>query len=295
MKGSQGKTGVSPTLKITKTAAELREEVEGARKNGAVIGLVPTMGALHEGHLALVRRARRDCGLVIASLFVNPTQFGKNEDFDSYPRDEAQDLALFQQDGVDVVYAPGVSEIYPDGFGVTVTVSGLTEGLCGAMRPGHFDGVTTVVSRLFDHCRPDAAYFGEKDYQQLRVVEQMVLDLDLSIRIVGIPIIREKDGLALSSRNAYLNVCERSVAPALQRIMRVVADSLSVGVDLEEKCDWGSDELVRAGFERVDYFVIRDNETLRQVDEFRPGLRLFAAAWLGETRLIDNIEIDKIK
>ncbi|MEE2995816.1 MAG: pantoate--beta-alanine ligase [Pseudomonadota bacterium] len=295
MKGSQEKTDVSPTLKITRTAAELREEVEGARKNGAVIGLVPTMGALHEGHLALVSRARRDCGLVVASLFVNPTQFGKNEDFDSYPRDEAKDLALFHQHGVDIVYAPKVAEIYPDGFGITVTVSGLAEELCGAIRPGHFDGVTTVVSKLFDHCHPDVAYFGEKDYQQLRVVEQMVSDLDLSVRIVGIPIVREKDGLALSSRNAYLNVCERSVAPALQRIMRVVVDRLSLGVDMEEHCEWGRDAVIRAGFDRVDYFEIRDNETLLQVDGFRPGLRLFAAAWLSETRLIDNIEIDKIK
>jgi pantoate--beta-alanine ligase len=251
------------------------------------------MGALHDGHISLVRRARRDCGLVVASLFVNPTQFGENEDFDSYPRDEARDLALFGKHGVDIVYAPHVEEMYPDGFGITVTVSGVTEGLCGATRPGHFDGVTTVVSRLFDHCRPDAAYFGEKDYQQLKVIQQMVRDLDLSIRIVGIPVVRERDGLALSSRNAYLDVSERRIAPALQGTMRAVAGRLAAGIDLDAQCRWGRDALLSAGFDSVDYFEIRDGETLKPVDGFRPGLRIFAAAWLRETRLIDNLAVDE--
>lgn len=251
------------------------------------------MGALHDGHISLVRRARRDCGLVVASLFVNPTQFGENEDFDSYPRDEARDLALFGKHGVDIVYAPHVEEMYPDGFGITVTVSGVTEGLCGATRPGHFDGVTTVVSRLFDHCRPDAAYFGEKDYQQLKVIQQMVRDLDLSIRIVGIPVVRERDGLALSSRNAYLDVSERRIAPALQGTMRAVAGRLAAGIDLDAQCRWGRDALLSAGFDSVDYFEISDGETLKPVDGFRPGLRIFAAAWLGETRLIDNLAVDE--
>lgn len=294
MIGTQIGTGGASSLRIIRTADELRSAVEHVRENGTVVGLVPTMGALHEGHLALVRRARRDCGLVVASLFINPTQFGENEDFDSYPRDEARDLALFEQNGVDIVYAPGVDEMYPDGFVITVTVAGLTEGLCGATRPGHFDGVTTVVSRLFDHCRPDAAYFGEKDYQQLKVIQQMVRDLDLPIRVVGIPIVRERDGLALSSRNAYLDVSERRIAPALPGTMLAVAGRLADGVDLEAQCRWGSDALLDAGFDRVDYFEFRDTETLEPAEAFRPGLRIFAAAWLRGTRLIDNLAVDEI-
>ena len=176
-----------------------------------VIGLVPTMGALHAGHISLVHRARKECGLIIASLFVNPIQFGANEDFDSYPRDQERDFGIFERNGVDIVYAPAIDVIYPDGFGVTVTVSKLTECLCGTKRPGHFDGVTTVVSKLFEHCQPDCAYFGEKDYQQLKVVEQMVNELDLPIRVVGAPVIRERDGLAMSLRNTYLNETERRI------------------------------------------------------------------------------------
>ena len=282
-------------MRIIRTASEMRDAVEPVHNDGAVVGLVPTMGALHAGHLALVRRARRDCGLVVASLFVNPIQFGEDEDFDSYPRDEAHDLELFAQNGVDIVYAPTAAEMYPDGFGITVTVSGLTEGLCGARRPGHFDGVTTVVSKLFDHCRPDAAYFGEKDYQQLKVVERMVWDLGLSIRIIGIPVVRERDGLALSSRNAYLNVYERRIAPALQGTMRAVAGRLSGDVELEAQCRWGSDALLAAGFDEVDYFEIRDSETLQSAEGQRPGLRIFAAAWLRETRLIDNVAVDEVE
>ena len=282
-------------MRIIRTAVEMRDAVEPARNDGAVVGLVPTMGALHAGHLALVRRARRDCGLVVVSLFVNPTQFSANEDFDSYPRNEAHDLELLERNGVDIVYAPTAAEMYPDGFGITVTVTGLTEGLCGARRPGHFDGVTTVVSKLFDHCRPDAAYFGEKDYQQLKVVERMVQNLDLSIRIVGIPVVRERDGLALSSRNAYLNVYERRIAPALQDTMRAVAGRLSGDVELEAQCHWGRDALLAAGFDKVDYFEIRDSKTLQSAEVCRPGLRVFAAAWLRETRLIDNVAVDEVE
>ena len=191
-------------LTVLRSAAELRAATAPYRADGVLIGLVPTMGALHAGHLTLVQRARLDCGLVIASLFVNPTQFGEGEDFDAYPRDEAEDMALFAKHGVDIVYAPGVGEMYPDGFGVTVTVDGVTDGLCGDFRPGHFDGVTTVVSRLFDHCQPYVAYFGEKDYQQLKVIEKMTAQLGLDIRIVGVPIVRSRTGLALSSRNISL-------------------------------------------------------------------------------------------
>lgn len=250
------------------------------------------MGALHEGHLELVKRARRDCGLVIASLFVNPTQFGEGEDFDAYPRNEAEDIALFDAHGVDFVYAPDAAEMYPDGFGITVAVSGITEGLCGAARPGHFDGVTTVVSRLFEHCAPDVAYFGEKDYQQFKVVQRMVEELELNIRIVGIPTVRERDGLALSSRNAYLNPGQRRAAPALYGTMFALAGRLHDGVDIAAQCAWGRQALLDAGFDSVDYFEICDADTLVSASANADNLRIFASARLGATRLIDNMPVD---
>ena len=283
---------VSPSLTILRTAADLRAATQSFRDDGKLVGLVPTMGALHEGHLELVKRARRDCGLVIASLFVNPTQFGEGEDFDAYPRNEAEDIALFDAHGVDFVYAPDAAEMYPDGFGITVTVFGITEGLCGAARPGHFDGVTTVVSRLFEHCAPDVAYFGEKDYQQFKVVQRMVEELELNIRIVGIPTVRERDGLALSSRNAYLNLGQRRAAPALYGTMFALAERLHDGVDIAAQCAWGRQALLDAGFDSVDYFEICDANTLVPASANADNLRIFAAARLGATRLIDNMPVD---
>lgn len=283
---------VSPSLTVLRTAADLRAATQPYRDDGKVIGLVPTMGALHEGHLELVKNARRACGLVIASLFVNPTQFGEGEDFDSYPRDEADDIAKFAAHGVDFVYAPDAAEMYPDGFAVTVTVPGITEGLCGAVRPGHFDGVTTVVSRLFEHCDPDVAYFGEKDYQQYKVIQRMVEQLGREIRIVGIPTVRERDGLALSSRNAYLNPGQRRAAPAMYGTMFALAGRLHDGVDIAEQCAWGRQALLDAGFDSVDYFEIRDAETLIPATGNAANLRIFAAARLGRTRLIDNMPVD---
>ena len=283
---------VTHSLTILRTAADLRAATQPHWDEGKVVGLVPTMGALHEGHLELVRRARRDCGLVIASLFVNPTQFGAGEDFDAYPRDEASDFAKFGAEGVDFVYAPDAAEMYPDGFGITVTVSGITEGMCGAARPGHFDGVTTVVSRLFEHCAPDVAYFGEKDFQQYRVVQRMVEQLGLNIRIVMIPTVRERDGLALSSRNAYLDPGQRRVATALYGTMFALAGRLHDGVDIAAQCAWGRQALLDAGFDSVDYFEIRDADTLEPATGNAPNLRIFAAARLGKTRLIDNIPVD---
>lgn len=279
-------------LTVLRTATELRAATASSRAEGVIIGLVPTMGALHAGHLSLVDRARRDCGLVIASLFVNPTQFGAGEDFDSYPRDEAEDIARFEAHGVDLVYAPGVDEMYPDGFEITVTVDGVSEGMCGAARPGHFDGVTTVVSRLFDHCKPDVAYFGEKDYQQLKVVEKMTQQLGLGIRIIGVPTVRARTGLALSSRNNYLDDAQVRIASALYGTLAAVAGRLDAKVDIAEQCDWGRRALLDAGFDRVDYFEIRDGATLTPAEKYRPGLRIFAAAWIGRTRLIDNLAAD---
>lgn len=282
-------------LTVLRTAAELRTATAPYRADGVIIGLVPTMGALHAGHLTLVNRARLDCGLVIASLFVNPTQFGAGEDFAAYPRDEAEDFARFEAHGVDLVYAPDVGEMYPDGFAITVTVDGVTEGMCGAARPGHFDGVTTVVSRLFDHCRPDVAYFGEKDYQQLKVVEKMTEQLGLGIRIIGVPTVRARTGLALSSRNNYLSDAELRIASALYGTLTAVAGRLDADISapgLASLCEWGRRALLDSGFVRVDYFEIRDGATLAPAEEYRPGLRIFAAAWIGRTRLIDNLSVD---
>ena len=280
------------SLTVIRSAEDLRRAMAPHRDAGKLIGLVPTMGALHDGHLSLVHRASRDCGIVVASLFVNPTQFGENEDFDAYPRDESRDLSLFDEYGVDFVYAPSVDEMYPDGFKITITVQGVTEGLCGASRPGHFDGVTTVVSKLFADCKPDAAYFGQKDYQQMKVIERMVADLDLNIRIVGLPVVRERDGLALSSRNAYLSAAHRRVAPSMFGTMRAVAERLHSGIDLDAQSEWGQSALLDAGFDRVDYFEVRDAATIEKPREFGPGMRIFAAAWLGQTRLIDNISAE---
>ena len=255
-----------------------------------MVALVPTMGALHDGHLSLVRRARADCGVVVASLFVNPTQFAPGEDFERYPRDERRDLELFGAHGVDIVYAPGVGDVYPDGPMASLAAAPeLADGLCGAVRPGHFDGVVTVVARLFRHCRPDIAYFGEKDYQQFRIIERMVADLGLPVRVVGMPIVREPDGLALSSRNAYLSPAERRIAPVLHETLQKMAQDLAPGSDIAAACADGRAALRVAGFDRIDYLEVRDAATLRPALRHSPGLRVFAAAWLGRTRLIDNI------
>ncbi len=277
-------------LSIARTGESLQTALN--RFSGRCVGLVPTMGALHDGHLSLLRAARQDCDVVVASLFVNPTQFGEGEDFAEYPRDEARDFALFRENGVDVVFAPGVESIYPDGVGVTVLASELAEGLCGASRPGHFDGVVTVVAALFEQCAPERAYFGEKDYQQLKVIERMADDHGFRVEVVGVPIVREPDGLAMSSRNAYLTPGQRTRAPELFRTLRAMADRIGPEADLKALCSWGRTRLLEAGFEPIDYLEVCDGTTLRPASVYRQGLRLFVAAHLGETRLIDNLPVE---
>ncbi len=215
-----------PNPKLVRTVAALRREVARWRARRERVGLVPTMGALHDGHRALMRASRRQCARTIVSLFVNPKQFGPREDFASYPRPEAADLAVMGAEGIDLAFLPGGDEIYPPGFATAVTVAGITEGLCGARRPGHFDGVATVVTKLLLQASPDAAYFGEKDFQQLTVVKRLALDLDIPVEIVGVPTVREADGLALSSRNVYLSSDERRIAPALYRVLRETAAAI---------------------------------------------------------------------
>jgi pantoate--beta-alanine ligase len=283
----------TPRLPIVRTVADLRAQVRAWRAAGQRIGFVPTMGALHEGHLSLVRLARTRADRVVASVFVNPTQFGPNEDFDAYPRDEARDAGLLAAAGCELMFAPTVAEMYPEGASTTVTVGGVSEPLDGQARPGHFAGVATVVTKLLNQCGPDVAVFGEKDYQQLQVIRRLVRDLDIPVEIIGGPTARAPDGLALSSRNAYLTETERDLAPALHRALQAAAQALRAGgrVDAAEAAALAS--IRAAGFGSVDYFEVRGADDLARLG---PGpvngsARLLAAARIGKTRLIDNIAV----
>ena len=278
-------------IAVARTVAGLREAVAGWRARQERVGLVPTMGALHRGHLALVAAARRDCQRVVASLFVNPKQFGPREDFAAYPRDEAADLAKFREGGVDLAFAPTVKEMYPSDFATAVQVGGLGDALEGAHRHGHFDGVATVVSKLLLQCVPDIAYFGEKDYQQLMVVRRMARDLDIPVRIEGVPTVREPDGLALSSRNVYLSSEERQVAPLLHRVLHDTAIAIAAAPDtVTANIEKGLAVLRQAGF-MPDYLEMRDAADLSPMTALARPARLLAAARLGRTRLIDNIPV----
>jgi pantoate--beta-alanine ligase len=279
-------------LEIVRTIADLRSHITSWRSVGARIGLAPTMGALHDGHLALVRAARAECDRVVATIFVNPKQFAPNEDLDAYPRREEADLEMLGSAGVDLVFMPVTAEIYPPGFATTVRVAGLTDCLCGAHRPGHFDGVATVVTKLLLQSLPDIAHFGEKDYQQLLVVRRLARDLDIPVRIAGVPTVREADGLALSSRNAYLSPADRRIAPNIARVLRRIAAALLAqpGTVASEIAQ-GRADLENVGL-TVEYLEIRDADTLAPVTATVTGsTRIFAAVHLGRTRLIDNLPI----
>jgi pantoate--beta-alanine ligase len=274
-----------------RTVADLRKHIALWRKGEVRVGLVPTMGALHQGHMALVEAARAECDRIVASIFVNPKQFAPTEDLGSYPRREAADLEMLASAGVDLVFIPAVDEIYPPGFATLVRVDGLTEGLCGAHRAGHFDGVTTVVTKLLIQALPDTAYFGEKDYQQLTVVRRLARDLDLPVQIAGVPTVREPDGLAMSSRNAYLSAEERRIAPNLARVLRSIAAVLAQDPNaVAQEIAHGSAALQQAGF-AVEYLEIREAESLAVTSEVTASSRVFAAVRLGTTRLIDNMPI----
>jgi pantoate--beta-alanine ligase len=284
-------TTMSPP--IVRTVPELRARVRAWRAAGERVGLVPTMGALHEGHLSLVRLAKQDAQRCVASVFVNPTQFGPNEDFDAYPRGEARDAELLASVGCDLLYAPTVAEMYPEGFATTISVTGVSEPLDGAARPGHFAGVATVVSKLLLQCAPDIAVFGEKDYQQLQVIRRLVRDLDIPVEIVGGPTARADDGLALSSRNAYLSADERRVAPEIHRALSAAVEQLRAGRGVAEAEAEAVERLKAAGFARVDYIEVRGAEDLARLGpgHIKPPARMLAAAVLGRTRLIDNLAV----
>jgi pantoate--beta-alanine ligase len=278
-------------IAVARSVEALREAVAAWRTGRERVGLVPTMGAIHDGHLALVRTARGECDRVVASLFVNPKQFAPSEDFAAYPRSEAADLAAFQKAGVDLVFIPTVAAMYPPGFATSVEVGGISEGLCGAQRPGHFDGVATVVAKLLLQCLPDAAYFGEKDYQQLMVVRRLARDLDIPVRVEGVATVREADGLALSSRNAYLSSAERRSAPLLYRVLRDSAAAIAQQPETVAAILERGIAALRAGGFAVDYFELRGACDLAPMPLLAGPARLLAAVHLGRTRLIDNLPV----
>ena len=280
-------------LPAARTVADLRRTVAGWRREGLTVGLVPTMGALHEGHISLVRLALARADRVVASIFINPTQFGPNEDLAAYPRDEAGDAARLADAGCHLLFAPSMAEMYPPGVATVVTVSGVSEPLDGQARPGHFAGVATVVAKLLNQARPDVAVFGEKDYQQLQVIRRMAADLDLGVEILGAPTARAQDGLALSSRNAYLTDDERRRAPELAAALTEAVSNLRAGAEVAGVEARAVGRLRAAGFGPVDYVEVRDAADLSRLGPGRllPGrsARILAAAWLGRARLIDNM------
>ena len=259
---------------------------------GLGIGLVPTMGALHAGHLALMATAKEANDRVVVTIFVNPMQFNSAADLGAYPRTEADDLARLAAVGVDLAYLPAAAEVYPPGFATSVRVGGVSDGLCGSFRPGHFEGVATVVAKLFLQTGADRAYFGEKDYQQLLVIRRLVRDLDIPLDVIGLPTVREPDGLAMSSRNARLSRPERAVAPALPQALWAAAATILSGGDRAGALAEGRRRVLDAGFREVEYFDLRAAADLRPLAKLTEPGRLLAAAWLGATRLIDNVPVD---
>lgn len=277
-------------MKICKSIQEMRAASRAARAQGKRVGLVPTMGALHEGHLSLVRAARTRCDVVAVSIFVNPTQFGPNEDFAKYPRSFERDCELLQKDGVDFAFAPSVAEMYHSGALTWVTVEEMSQKLCGQSRPGHFRGVTTVVAKLFHIAEPDLAFFGQKDAAQLAIIRRMVRDLDMPIEIVACPIVREPDGLAMSSRNAYLDAQQRKAALVLSRSLAKVQQAFADGErDAGRLIAVGKDSFAADPSVRLDYLEIVDPDTLDSVNQIEAPALVAVAAFVGTTRLIDNI------
>ena len=278
-------------LDIIRTVAELRSRVSMWRRQGLSISLIPTMGSLHAGHLSLMKVGKERSDRVIATIFVNPLQFAPNEDFETYPRRENSDVHKLIEEGVDLLFAPDVNEMYRSDATTTINVAGLTDCLCGLSRPGFFDGVATVVTKLLLQSLPDIAIFGEKDYQQLLVIKRLSTDLDIPVEIIGAPTIREEDGLALSSRNIYLDAKSRSVAPSMYNILSQHASNISNGNDIKKSLELAKRHMHDSGFEKIDYLDLRSSQTLQACNDIKSPSRLFAAAWLGSTRLIDNMAI----
>jgi pantoate--beta-alanine ligase len=279
-------------VQIIRDADALKQEIAVLREGGGTVAFVPTMGALHPGHMALVAEARRRASHVVASIFVNPTQFGANEDLATYPRREAADAAMLEAEGCAILWAPDAQTMYPDGFEADMHVGGIADELDGAARPGHFDGVATVVARLFRQIEPDIALFGEKDYQQLAIIRQLVADHRLGVEIVAVPTQRDADGLALSSRNIYLSEEERTAARTLPRALGEAAQAIAEGAPVAEALEKARTRLAGAGFDPIDYVELRDAETLAPIAALDRPARLLAAARMGKTRLIDNLPVE---
>jgi len=286
-------------MKILEKISQCRREINKLKKTGYTIGLVPTMGYLHEGHLSLVRQAKKECDIVFMTIFVNPTQFGPSEDLDKYPRDPGRDMLLAENSGVDYIFKPSTEEIYRGNYRTYVEVEGLSDIMCGKNRPGHFRGVTTIVLKLFNIICADRAYFGKKDYQQLTIIKKMVSDLDINIEIVESPTIREKDGLAISSRNKYLESGERENAAIIYKNLKNVERAVNAGErDLEKLRNNAIKDLEKnIHVKKIDYFDIRDAKDLKEIEDPKKYEAILAAAavWVGKTRLIDNIVIYKKK
>jgi len=285
---------MSDSLDIVRTKADLRTRVQYWRDQGLSVAFVPTMGALHDGHLTLVGTGLELADRVVVSVFVNPTQFGAGEDFSRYPRQEEQDAALLTEAGCHLLYAPNVAEMYPDGFASSIHVGGVSEGLCGDVRPGHFDGVATVVTKLLLQVAPHLALFGEKDWQQLTVIRRLVRDLDIPVEVVGVPTVREFDGLARSSRNAYLSAEERKIAPVLYQVLNDVAEGLRQGGQSAELCADGVKRITQAGFLSVDYLEVRAADSLQPLARLERPARILVAARLSGARLIDNLGVEPL-
>lgn len=276
---------------IVRDKAQLRDIVTPWKRAGEVVGVVPTMGALHDGHLSLVAAAKAVCDRVIVTIFVNPKQFNNPEDLANYPRTEEADARKLERFGVDAIWVPDGDQMYPEGFATTVSVSGVTDCLCGTTRPGHFEGVATVVAKLFLQTQADKAFFGEKDYQQLQVVTRMAADLDIPIQVIGCPTIREEDGLAMSSRNLLLSDRARVYASVLYEVMEDIAEALRGGATMSDVLPDALARLNKAGFTEVDYLELRAADGLDGLERADVPGRLFAAAWLAGVRLIDNIAV----
>lgn len=282
-------------MAVSRRVAELRDQVAAWKAAGRRVGVVPTMGALHAGHMALVAAARQDCDRVIATIFVNPKQFNRPDDLSSYPRDEARDAGKLADAAVDILFAPPVEEVYPKGFQTKVSVPGLSDCLCGLTRPGHMDGVATVVTKLFLMTAAERAYFGEKDYQQLLIVRRLARDLDIPVEVVPVPTVRDADGLALSSRNALLTPAQRARAPVIHHTLAAMAERLAAGGEsVDSVLAWGRGALEAGGIEKLDYLELRSSETLEEVAEPGRAARLFFAGWMGSVRLIDNVAVPAV-
>ena len=277
--------------RVVRSIPALRDTVARWRRNGESVGLVPTMGALHAGHLELVRQSRAQCDRTVASIFVNPAQFNPDEDLDRYPRQEEEDLSGLSRERADLAFIPVADDIYPEGFATAVHVGRVTTGMEGTVRIGHFDGVATVVCKLFMQCRPDRAYFGEKDYQQFITIQRMVRDLDMELTVVPVPTVREADGLALSSRNAYLSAAQRRIAATLNRILHETAKAIAGGRAIDAATAAARQELLDAGFDAVDYVECRAAADLAVLETLDRPARVLATARLGPTRLLDNVPV----